>query len=113
MMKKIILPTIILPSGCVRTVSYSPFHSLAALSSGALRCPTSRGVLQSGSCTLTLFSRRIESAPKPRRQDRKAETLVRITRALEESGKSFPPGLSLRPSDRESSNNRYHCGFAQ
>ncbi len=36
-MGKIILPTIILPSGCVRTVSYSPFHNQAALSSGALR----------------------------------------------------------------------------
>ena len=30
-----------------------------------------------------------------------------------EAAKSFPHGVSSRPHDRESSNNRYHCGFAQ
>ena len=37
MMGEIILPAIILPSDCIRTVSYSPFHNQATLSSGALR----------------------------------------------------------------------------
>jgi len=32
---------------------------------------------------------------------------------VEEAGKSFPHGVSSRPPDRESSNNRYHRGFAQ
>ena len=36
MMGEIILPAIILPSDCMRTVSYCPFHNQATLSSGTL-----------------------------------------------------------------------------
>ncbi len=42
--------------------------------------------------------------PKQRASRSSAET---------EATKSFPHGVSSRPHDRESSNNRYHCGFAQ
>jgi len=86
-----------------RVVRKAPNEASSAITEASKRPNTHPETVTAGSNPPRSHNAKIE----------KAQHRAGRSTAVKESGKSFPQGLSPGPPHRESSNNRYHCGFAQ